>query len=133
MMMKRMVLPRFLIVGSLGTVTNLAIFFTAVDIAGWNPTAGSIVAFVVAVGQNYVLNHYWTFSHVVKRASVSLRGYARFMTVACVALCVNLALLWAVILGFDPPWKVIAQAVGIAGGTAVNFVGSKHWVFKAHA
>jgi putative flippase GtrA len=131
--MKRLVFPRFLVVGSLGTVTNLAIFFVTVDVAGWNPTAGATLAFIVAVGQNYVLNHYWTFSHVMKQMAVSFRGYARFMAVACVALCVNLALLWAVILGFDPPWKVIAQAVGILGGTVVNFLGSKYWVFKAHA
>ena len=127
----RLTLPKFLVVGGLGTATNLAIFFVTVDLRGWNPTIGAVLAFVVAAGQNYLLNHYWTFSHQVPR-SASVGGFVRFLLVALVALSVNLGLLWAVLIAFDPPWKVIAQAVGILGGTAINYLGSKHWVFRAN-
>jgi len=116
----------------LGTVTNLVLFFLLVDLRGWNPTVGAVLGFVVSAAQNYILNHFWTFAHQVKGARMSLSGYARFMSVALTALGVNLALLWAVLLIFDPPYKVIGQAVGIMGGAAINYFGSKHWVFTAN-
>lgn len=127
---ERLALVRFLIVGGLGTITNLAIFFILVDLQHWNPTVGAVIAFVASAAQNYILNHYWTFARQVAGAAASVQGYARYLTVALVALGVNLAVLWAVIALFDPPWKVIAQAAGILGGTAINYLGSKHWVFK---
>jgi putative flippase GtrA len=124
-------LPKFLVVGLLGTVTNLAVFFVIVDLRKWNPTFGAIVAFAVSVAQNYVLNHTWTFAHRVRGAPVSLRGYMRFLLVALTALGLNLIVLWSVLAVFDPPWKVVAQAAGIMAGTAVNYVGSKFWVFAS--
>lgn len=128
----KLMLPKFLVVGALGTVTNLLIFFVLVDLRKWNPTIGAILAFVVAVAQNYVLNHSWTFAHTVGGASVSFRGYFRFMLVALTALGVNLVVLWTILYFFDPPLKVIAQAAGIAAGTAINYLGSKLWVFAAN-
>jgi dolichol-phosphate mannosyltransferase len=124
-----LVLPKFLVVGGLGTLTNLIIFFVTVDLRSWDPTLGAVLGFVAAVTQNYLLNHGWTFVRQVRGAPRSLAGYARFVMVALLALGMNLAVLWAVLTLFDPRWKVIAQAVGIASGTAVNFLGSRFWVF----
>lgn len=128
----RLVLPRFLVVGLLGTITNLLIFFVLVDLRKWDPTVGSVLAFIIAVCQNYLLNHIWTFAHQVRGTTVSFKGYFRFMLVALAALGVNLVILWAVLILFDPPWKVIAQAAGIAVGTVINYSGSKLWVFKTN-
>ena len=128
----RHALPKFLVVGGLGTVTNLVIFFILVDLRAWHPTVGAIIAFIVAVIQNYVLNHRWTFAHQVRGAGVSLKAFVRFMVVALAALAVNLVVLWIVLKVFDPQWKVIAQAAGILAGTVVNFFGSKLWVFTSN-
>ena len=125
-------LPKFLTVGFLGTITNLTVFFLVVDVRKWNPTFGAILAFVVAVAQNYVLNHTWTFAHQVRGAPVSLGGYLRFFVVALGALAINLVVLWVVITLFDPHWKVIAQAAGILAGTAINYMGARFWVFVSH-
>ena len=128
---RKLALPKFLVVGGLGIVTNLLIFFVLVDLKEWHPTVGAILAFVAAVIQNYVLNHRWTFAHQVRGAGVSLKRFVRFMVVALVALGLNLVVLWAVLKMFDPTWKVFAQAAGILAGTMVNFLGSKSWVFAS--
>ena len=130
--MSRFTFPKFLVVGAIGTVTNLAVFFVVVDLARWNPSAGAILAFIIAVGQNYVLNHTWTFAARVGGASPSLRGYQRYLLVNSVGLAVNLVVLWLVLRAFDPQWKVLAQASGILAGTAVNYLGSTLWVFLRH-
>lgn len=125
-------LPKFLIVGLLGTVTNLAVFFVVVDLRKWDPTLGAILAFAVSVAQNYFLNHTWTFAHQVRGAAVSLGGYLRFLLVALTALGINLVVLWSILAMFDLPWKVLAQAAGILAGTVINYIGSKFWVFVSH-
>lgn len=123
-------LLKFLIVGGLGTLTNLIIFFIFVDRAEYNEIIVAIVAFVVSAVQNYVLNHYWTFSVVTKGSSVSFKGLFKFITVSLSALAVNILIMKGLLAAFDLPLKVIAQAVGIFFGTFVNYLGSKLFVFK---
>ena len=86
-------------------------------------------AFISAAGQNYLLNHWWTFTNQMSDSPISLQGYIRFMFIALGGFGINLIILWLVILFFNPQWKVIAQALGILGGTVFNYLGSKYWVF----
>ena len=51
------------------------------------------------------------------------------MFVALGGFGINLIVLWMIILFFNPQLKVVAQAVGILGGTVFNYIGSKYWVF----
>ena len=122
-------LPKFLIVGAMGTATNLVFFFLVVDILSWDPTSGALGAFIIAVSQNYLLNNFWTFSRQMQHSPLSLQGYIRFMFVALGGFGINLIVLWMIILFFNPQLKVVAQAVGILGGTVFNYIGSKYWVF----
>ena len=122
-------LLKFLTVGSLGTITNLIFFFFFVDIMEGDINTGAAGAFVSAAGQNYLLNHWWTFTSQMSDSPISLQGYIRFMFIALGGFGINLIILWLVILFFNPQWKVIAQALGILGGTVFNYLGSKYWVF----
>ncbi len=122
-------LLKFLAVGSLGTITNLIFFFFFVDIMEGDINTGAAGAFISAAGQNYLLNHWWTFTNQMSDSPISLQGYIRFMFIALGGFGINLIILWLVILFFNPQWKVIAQALGILGGTVFNYLGSKYWVF----
>jgi dolichol-phosphate mannosyltransferase len=120
---------QFAVVGGLGTVTNLVCFFLLVDLRGLDPFAGALVAFAVAVTQNYALNELWTFN---PDRSNRLSGwrYFKFVAFSLVALAVNLLLLWVLLESFSFPLKVIPQAIGILGGTVVNFVASRLITFR---
>ncbi len=123
-------LLKFLIVGGLGTVTNLIIFFIFADVVKYNEVLISIIAFVISAVQNYILNHYWTFSVVTKGSRITFKGFLKFITVSLSALAVNLLVMKGLVTAFDLPLKVIAQAAGIFCGTLVNYIGSKLFVFK---
>ena len=125
-----MKLPQFLIVGLLGTVTNLVLFYFLVDKLSYPPIPISVLAFLLASMQNYLLNHFWTFNKSVGNKFPKILDYFRFLSVSLIGLSVNLFILWWYINTFDPSIKVVAQAIGIAGGTSINFLGSKYWVFK---
>ena len=125
-----MKLPKFLAVGLLGTISNLTLFYIFVDRLMFPALQISIITFLIASLQNYILNHFWTFTKTMDAEPPKILNYFRFLFVAMIGLFVNLLILWWVIDTFDPNIKVIAQAFGIAGGTMFNFLGSKYWVFK---
>ena len=125
-----MKLPKFLAVGLLGTISNLTLFYIFVDRLMFPALQISIITFLIASLQNYILNHFWTFTKTMDAEPPKILNYFRFLFVAMIGLFVNLLILWWFIETFVPTIKVIAQAFGIAGGTMFNFLGSKYWVFK---
>lgn len=119
---------RFLFVGSLGAITNLALFFFTADLAGIPVNFCSLLAFWVGVTQNYFLNSLWSF----KEANpMHVKGYIGYLGVNLVGLAANLIVLNLVIQVFAPNPKVVAQAVGIMIGTVFNYVLSSRLIFKA--
>ena len=121
---------KFGVVGALGTLTNLAIFFIFVDILKLQAAIISILAFLVAVTQNYILNHKWTFKEITLDNKISLFGWFKFVLTSLLGLLINIVVLTLIIHFFNPPYKVIGQFFGILLGMALNFLGSKFFVFK---
>jgi putative flippase GtrA len=121
---------KFGIVGIAGTLTNLIIFFILVDLLKFNATIVSIITFSIAVTQNYILNHVWTFHEITKDENVSFTGYVKFVLTSLLGLAVNLIVLNIIIYFFNIPLKVIAQGFGIFSGMIFNFIGSKFFVFR---
>jgi putative flippase GtrA len=122
-------LIRFGIVGGLGTVTNLALFYVLVDLGETGPLVGAVACFAVAVSQNYVLNELWTFA-TAGDGALAWSRYAKFVLASGVGLAVNAAVLAGLIAAFAFPLLVIPQAVGILAGTAVNFLAARYVVFR---
>ena len=120
---------QFAVVGGLGTVTNLVIFFLLVDLSGLGPLLGATIAFVIAVSQNYALNELWTFNSE-GRNRIGGRRYAKFAFFSAIGLCVNLGVLQLLISRFSFPILVIPQAIGILAATALNFVTSRMITFR---
>ena len=123
-------ISKFLTVGFLGTLTNLALFYIFADILGFEALLVSTFTFFISSIQNYYLNHIWTFSDRTINQHVGLMNYVKYLFVVLAGLGINLYFLWWFLFLFSPPLKVIAQAVGIGGGTIINFLGSKYLVFK---
>ncbi|MFN3412326.1 MAG: GtrA family protein [Exilispira sp.] len=121
---------RFSIVGFSGTLTNLLIFWFVVDYLKNSANAGSTIAFIFAVTQNYFLNHFWSFQEYSKRISPSFAGYFKFVCVSLIGFGVNILILNLILHFLVLPLKVIAQAIGILAGLIVNYLGSSKFVFK---
>jgi putative flippase GtrA len=118
---------RFGAVGATGCVVNLAVFAVCVHSAGIDYRDSAVTAWVVSVLNNFLLNRHWTFG--AKRAHPLLQG-ARFFTVSAAVFGFTYVML-VVLVGTVGLAKVPAQAVTIAAGTPLNFLGQKHWSFKS--
>jgi dolichol-phosphate mannosyltransferase len=119
-------LARFVTVGASGYVVNLATFALVVELIGLGHRAGAVIAFLVAVTNNFIWNRRWTFD---ARDGHAGRQAARFLTVSVAAFGVNLIVLELLILVGLPP--VAAQALAVATATPCNFLGNKLWTFDA--
>jgi putative flippase GtrA len=121
---------QFGMVGGLGTVTNLVIFFVLVDVLGVRPIPGAIASFAVAVTQNYIFNELWTFNDA-GRNQISKHRFGKFVLFSSLALCVNLAVLELLLRNFEFPYYVIPQSAGIVAATLLNYATSRLITFKA--
>jgi putative flippase GtrA len=102
-------LIRFAAVGATGYVVNLAVF-----------------AYVVSVLNNFFWNRHWTFR--AKEGHAVHQGL-RFFAVSLVTFGFSYLVLVMLVSGAGVH-KDLAQAVSVAIGMPLNFVGQKLWSFK---
>jgi putative flippase GtrA len=115
---------QFGVVGASGYVVNLAVFAVAVGPLDFHYIPAAVVAFCVAVTNNFWWNRHWTFD--AKHGHAGFQA-ARFFAVSVVALAVNLVALELLVQAgvSDVP----AQALAVIIAMPFNFVGNKLWTF----
>jgi len=119
-------LVRFGLVGGVGFVVNLAVYALLVHFAGVDYHVAAVVAWLVAVMNNFVLNRHWTFDAGEGRAHFQAM---RFLVVSLVALGMSLLLLTLFVEDAGIA-KVPAQALAVATSMPLNFLGNKLWSFR---
>lgn len=119
-------LVRFGLVGGVGFIVNLAVYSLFVHPIGVDYRAANIVAWLVAVLNNFVLNRHWTFD---ARTGKARSQALRFLVVSLLAEAFSLLVLTLLVeaAGLD---KVAAQALAVAASMPLNFLGNKLWSFR---
>jgi putative flippase GtrA len=120
---------RFGLVGGVGFVVNLLVYALCVHSLGMDYRVAAVVAWLVAVMNNFVLNRHWTFDATGERAHFQAM---RFLVVSAVAFGFSLLLLTLFVEVGGLP-KVLAQALAVAGSTPLNFLGNKLWSFRTRS
>jgi putative flippase GtrA len=115
---------QFGIVGVSGYLINLVVFAIVNNGLGIHYIAAAILAFCVAVTNNFWWNRHWTFD--AKQGHAGFQA-ARFFTVSVLALVVNLIALRLLVNGGMS--ELPAQAISVAIAMPFNFVGNKLWTF----
>jgi putative flippase GtrA len=118
-------LSRFLGVGAVGYIVNLAVYATLIHPAAIGYGAASVLAFVFALATTFVLNRYVTFgagggslvSQAWRYVLVNLTGFATMLLV--LAAGVELAHVA----------EIPAQAIAAAAAAPVNYLGGRIWAF----
>lgn len=119
-------LVRFGLVGGVGFVVNVAVYALFVHSVGLDYRAASVVAWLVAVINNFVLNRHWTFDARDGRAHFQA---LRFLVVSLVAEAFSLLVLTLLVQDADVA-KIPAQALAVAASMPLNFLGNKLWSFR---
>ncbi len=122
-------LMRFALVGGAGFVVNLAVYALCTQAIGIDYRMANVVAWLVAVLNNFVLNRHWTFD---ARGGRVRHQALRFFLVSLAAEGFSLLLLTLLVEEAGVA-KVPAQAVAVAASMPLNFLGNKLWSFRAPA
>jgi putative flippase GtrA len=119
-------LIRFAMVGGVGFVLNLAVYALCVHLLSVPYQVAAVIAWLVAVLNNFVLNRHWTFDASAGRVRFQA---IRFFVVSLIAFGFGLVLL-TVLVEQGGLAKVPAQALAVAASTPLNFLGNKLWSFR---
>src|SRR4051794_109894 len=117
-------LLQFGLVGGSGYVVNLAVFAVLNGPFDIHYIAAAILAFCVAVTNNFWWNRHWTFD--ARHGHAGFQA-ARFLTVSVLALVINLIALKLLVNGGVS--ELPAQAIAVAIAMPFNFDGNKLWTF----
>jgi putative flippase GtrA len=118
---------QFGVVGATGYVVNLTAFALLTLTFDVHHITAAILAFCVAVSNNFVWNRIWTFRETAGRRHAGFQA-TRFFVVSLGGLGVNLAVLALLVDALGAP-DIPSQAVAVAVATPVNFIGNKLWTF----
>jgi putative flippase GtrA len=122
-------LVRFGIVGGAGFVINIAVYALCVHALAIDYHVAAVIAWTVAVINNFVLNRHWTFDAGDGRAAFQA---PRFFLVSLVALGTSLLILVLLVEVAGLP-KVASQALAVTASMPLNFLGNKLWSFSGGA
>jgi dolichol-phosphate mannosyltransferase len=122
---------QFGLVGVSGYLVNLTVFAVLTgaglffrdgsDGLGFHYIPAAIIAFCVAVTNNFLWNRHWTFD--AKHGHAGFQA-ARFFTISTLALGINLIALEVLIQAFEVD-ELPAQAIAVAFAMPFNFIGNK--------
>lgn len=117
---------KYALVGILGTAIDIGSLYLFVEYVHIEVIQASILSFLLAVINNFILNKAWTFQNksknyrklFIKFLIVSLVGL--LITISCMHLFVNIAHIW----------YIFAKALTSIIVLSWNFLGNKFWTFN---
>lgn len=116
---------RFVVVGIGNTVLSWCVYAT-LEALGVPYLVASAIAFALGALNSYVLNRRWTFRSRERRGPEVLR----FGVVQCIGLGCDVVLL-GVLTEDAGIHHLIAQAIVFPAASAVTFLLSRQWAFRA--
>jgi putative flippase GtrA len=116
---------KFCIVGGMGYIVNLAVFYALMHWGAMHYLAASTVSYFVAWAFNFFLNRQWTFQ---KHNDAVAPQAAKYFVASALGWCVNEIVLVALVHGGVA--HLLAQAIGIAASTPVTFLVTRGWAFR---
>ena len=119
-------LVRFATVGVTGYLVNLAVFAASLHLVGLDYRIAAVVAYIVSVLNNFFLNRHWTFR--AKQGHAMHQGL-RFFAVSLFTFGFSYLVLVMLVSGAGVH-KDLAQAISVAVGMPLNFIGQKLWSFR---
>ena len=116
--------------GFIGFIVDAGIVQLLVSKLNTDPYVGRLFSFVCAATATWLFNRHFTFH---KRGEYTLFGeWTRYMLAMSAGFALNY-MTYALVVYFShfvQNWPAIGVAAGSLPGSAVNFLGARHWVFS---
>lgn len=121
----------FCIGGIIGFAVDAGIVQVLVSVGGFDPYLSRLVSFLCAMTATWRFNRRFTFT--AGRDEGPWREWLRYFLAMLAGFVVNYAVYAALV--YSVPlvrvWPVLGVAAGAVLGLAVNYLSSRHWVFRS--
>lgn len=117
---------KYAIVGIMGTFIDLAALYLLVEYAHLEVIPASIVSFLLAVVNNFILNKSWTFQ---SKSTNYRKLFIKFLIVSVIGLLLTIACMY-ILVSIIKIWYMFAKAITSIIVLTWNFLGNKFWTFK---
>jgi len=113
-------------VGGSGLVIDMGLTWLFKDVLGFNPYVAHIIGFLCAVGNNYVLNKYWTFQ---EQSKISGTQFSYFLIVSLIGLVLSTCSLF-VLHNYLNISFYLSKLISIGIVSVWNYLINRYWVFN---
>lgn len=120
---------RFGVVGLSGVVVNQGLLMLLHGSFGAPLLLSSIIAIEISILTNFLLNHTWTWRMSLRVPGLFRRTVQYHAAAVMAAFAGNVIVLMAAVELFGIDYR-IANLVGIAVGTVINFTAGEVWIFR---
>lgn len=121
----------FCIGGVIGFAVDASIVQVLVSVGGFDPYLSRLVSFLFAVTGTWRFNRRFTFT--AGRDESAWQEWLRYFLAMLGGFAVNYAVYAALV--YSVPlvrvWPVLGVAAGAVVGLTVNYLSSRHWVFRS--
>jgi putative flippase GtrA len=122
-------LIRFGIVGGFGAAINFTVYYAAFEFLHLGVNLSALLAFGIAVINNYIFNHLWTFRAENSNNTINFRQFSYYLLGNIQGLTINLIILNLFVSFLGMEFHLIGQMLGIFCGMLSNFIFAKKFVF----
>jgi len=120
---------RFGIVGLSGVVVNQGLLMLLHGTFKAPLLLSSILAIEISILTNFLLNHIWTWRLPLREPGLIRRVVQYHAAAVMAAFAGNVIVLMSAVELFNVDYR-IANLVGIAVGTVINFTAGEVWIFR---
>lgn len=121
---------RFSLVGLSGVVVNQGLLMLLHGAVGAPLLLSSIIAIEISILTNFILNHTWTWRLPLRESGLMRRVVQYHAAAVMAAFAGNVIILMGAVELFGVDYR-IANLVGIAVGTVINFTAGEVWIFRS--
>lgn len=125
-------LALFCLGGVVGFIVDAGVLQLLVVGLAWDRYSGRLISFLCAATATWIFNRHYTFRGPRRH---SLFGeWARYVFAMSGGFACNYTAYWVLVyfFNFDGPWLILAVGAGSVAGLGVNYLASRHWVFRHH-
>jgi putative flippase GtrA len=125
-------LATFCVGGVVGFAVDAGVLQLLVIGLAWDRYSGRLISFLAAATATWLFNRRYTFRGP-RRHTLHVE-WARYVLAMSGGFACNFAVYSALVYFFDidRQWLVLAVAAGSVAGLGVNFLASRHWVYRHH-
>ncbi|MFW2386774.1 MAG: GtrA family protein [Polyangiales bacterium] len=120
---------RFGVVGLSGVAVNQGLLMLLHGSLGAPLLLSSLIAIEVSILTNFLLNHSWTWRVPFSEPGLLRRVFQYHAAAVLAAFAGNVIILVGAVELFGVDYR-IANLIGIAVGTAINFTANELWIFR---